>query len=303
MGEPMVTDGGRAGLEQSQHHPLAGRSQYSQTPQLQAGESLASSGSSEGDQTESIIQCIKACVIPGKVDEVTRLLRDLITATATTSAATNPQTLGTPQSDNDPVTIGQLKAILQETFQKPAAAIPQRPSYASVARQQATTPAGTYQVIPERRTRELRIRAENQAEDLARRSATEVIAAVNTAIGTGEAVATRRLPSGDIILTFQDSIPQVALQNQSWVQRAFGATARLFESEFTVIAKGLPVDRITRLNQSQLLSDLQLKIPEITKLKVEPARAPSARFTTAILHLRSAEAATRLCDRGLIWQA
>ena len=172
-----------------------------------------------------------------------------------------------------------------------------------MARQQATTPAGTYQVIPERRTRELRIRAENQAEDLARRSAVEVIAAVNTAIGTGEAVATRRLPSGDIVLTFQDSIPQVALQNQSWVQRAFGATARLFESEFTVIAKGLPVDRITRINQSQLLSDLQLKIPEITKLKIEPARAPLARFTTVILHLRSAEAATRLCDRGLIWQA
>ena len=29
MEEPMVTDGGRAGLEQSQHHPFAGQSQYS----------------------------------------------------------------------------------------------------------------------------------------------------------------------------------------------------------------------------------------------------------------------------------
>ena len=66
-------------------------------------------------------------------------------------------------------------------------------------------------MIPERRIRELRIRAENQAEDLARQSAIEVIAAVNTAISTGEAVATSRLPSGDIVLTFQDSIPQVAL--------------------------------------------------------------------------------------------
>jgi hypothetical protein len=70
-----------------------------------------------------------------------------------------------------------------------------------------------------------------------------------------------------------------------------------------VIVKGLPVDRIARTNQSQLLADLQLKIPELTKLKVEPARAPTARFTTAILYLHSAEAATRLCDRGLIWQA
>jgi len=303
MGEPMVTDGGRAGLEQSQHHPLAGRSQYSQTPQLQASEPPASSRSSDGDPTEAIIKCIKACVIPGKEDEVTRLLRDLtaiITTSGTTSALQTPRT---PNSDDEPVTIGQLKAILQETLQRPAVANPQRPSYASVARQHVTTPAVTYQAIPERRTRELRIRAENQAQDLARRSAIEVVAAANIALSTSEVVATRRLPSGDIILTFQDSIPQTALQNQGWVQRAFGETARLFESEFTVIAKGLPVDRITRINQSQLLIDLQSQAPEITRLKVEPARTPLARFTTLILHLRSAEAAKRLCNRGLIWQA
>src|ERR1700716_1600029 len=72
MGEPTVTDGGCAGLEQSQHHPLAGRSQYSPTPQLQASDSPGSSSSGEDDLTESLIQRIKACVIPGKVDEVTR---------------------------------------------------------------------------------------------------------------------------------------------------------------------------------------------------------------------------------------
>jgi uncharacterized paraquat-inducible protein A len=70
-----------------------------------------------------------------------------------------------------------------------------------------------------------------------------------------------------------------------------------------VIAKGLPVDRNMRVDKGVLLSDIQAHIPEVTKIKVEPARAPTAKFTTAVLHLRSAEAATRLCDRGLIWQA
>jgi hypothetical protein len=102
----------------------------------------------------------------------------------------------------------------------------------------------------------LRIRAEKQTEDLARRSAVEVVAAVNTAIGTGDVVATRRLPSGDTILTFQDVIPQAALRDQGWVQRAFGATAQLHESEFAVIAKGLPVDRITKVDHGQLLLDI-----------------------------------------------
>jgi hypothetical protein len=299
----MVTDGGCAGLEQSQHHPLAGRSQYSPTPQLQASDSPASSSSGEDDPTESLIHRIKACVIPGKVDEVTRLLRDLVAAAATTGTATSPRTPGTSISDDDPVTIGQLKTILQEALQKPTTTTPQRPSYASVARQHVTAPSGNYQIIPERRTRELRIRAENQTEDLARRSAVEVVTAANTAMGTSEVVATRRLPSGDTVLTFKDTIPKAALQDQGWVQRAFGPTAQLYESEYTVIAKGLPVDRITRTDQSLLLLDLQAQVPDITKLKVEPTRAPTARFTTVILHLRSTEAATRLCERGLIWQA
>ena len=208
MGEPMVTDGGCAGLEQSQHHPLAGRSQYSPTPQRQPSDSPASSSSGKDDPTNPLIQRIKACVIPGKVDEVTRLLRDLVAAAASaaSSTATSLRTPGTPISDDDPVTIGQLKVILQEALQKPVPASPLRPSYASVARQHVTAPSGNYQVIPERRTRELRIRAENQTEDLARRSAVEVVTAANTAIGSSEVVATRRLPSGDTVLTFKDSL-------------------------------------------------------------------------------------------------
>ena len=85
-----------------------------------------------------------------------------------------------------------------------------------------------------------------------------MVAAINTAIGTNNAIAIRRLLSGNVILTFRDSIPKVALQDQGWVQRAFGETAQLHESEFTVIAKGLPVDRITREDQNQLLSEVRV---------------------------------------------
>ena len=51
-------------------------------------------------------------MILGKEDEVMRLLRDLtaiITASGTTSTLQTPRT---PNSNNIPVTIGQLKAIL-----------------------------------------------------------------------------------------------------------------------------------------------------------------------------------------------
>jgi hypothetical protein len=127
MAEPMAMDGRIAGLEQSQHHPLAGRSQFN-TPsppsQTQASDSPASTQGGDGDPVESILQSIRACVIPGKEDEVSRLIRELrviVATAATTTAATSPWTSRTSFSDDDPVTIGQLKSILQETLQKPVA--------------------------------------------------------------------------------------------------------------------------------------------------------------------------------------
>ena len=115
----MAMDGGVAGLDQSDHHPLAGRSQYPPPLQTPASEPPTSSQGGTGDLASTIIQSIIACVIPGKKDEVTRLVRDLRAADATaaaTSAATSPRTSRTSFSDDDPVTIGQLKTILQETF-------------------------------------------------------------------------------------------------------------------------------------------------------------------------------------------
>ena len=118
MGEPMAMDGGTAGLEQSDHHPLAGQSQYSPPLQTQASESPVCSQGDASDLTESIIQRIVACVIPGKKDEVSCLVRDLRDAAAAvaTSAVMSLQTSRTSFSDDDPVTIGQLKTILQETL-------------------------------------------------------------------------------------------------------------------------------------------------------------------------------------------
>jgi hypothetical protein len=117
MGEPMVTDSGCASLEQSQHYPLAGRSQYSYTLTKSSGEEPANSRNSDDDETEMIERRIKACVILGKEEEVSRLLRDLIAATATATAKTTtpPRTPRTPL-DDDPVTIGQLRTMLKEAF-------------------------------------------------------------------------------------------------------------------------------------------------------------------------------------------
>jgi hypothetical protein len=173
----------------------------------------------------------------------------------------------------------------------------------SVVCQPTTAPTRNFQIIPECQTRELQIHNENPTEDLAHHSTVKVVATVNTTIGTNDTVATCQLPSSDVILTFQELIPLIVLSDQSWVQWAFRATTQLHESEFTVIVKGLPVDCITRVDSGRLLLDIQVQVPTLVKIKVEPPCAPTVKFTTAILHLHSAEAVTCLCERGLVWQA
>jgi hypothetical protein len=81
----------------------------------------------------------------------------------------------------------------------------------SVTRQPTAGPTRNVQIILERCTRELLICNGNPPEDLARHSAIEVVAVVNTTISTNNTVVTRRLPSGNVILTFQDIIPKTAL--------------------------------------------------------------------------------------------
>jgi hypothetical protein len=70
-----------------------------------------------------------------------------------------------------------------------------------------------------------------------------------------------------------------------------------------VIVKGLPVNRTTRVDPGQLLKNIQQRITKATRLKIELLRAPTVRFTTAVLHLYSIEAATRLYEQGLVWEA
>jgi hypothetical protein len=132
-------------------------------------------------------------------------------STVTTTAATSLRTSRTLVSDNDPVTISQLKAILQETLLKPLPVNLLRLLYVLVARQPTASPTRNVQIILERRTRELLICNRNPPKDLARHSTIEVVTVVNTIISTNNTVVTRRLPSSDIILTFQDIIPKTTL--------------------------------------------------------------------------------------------
>ena len=121
MGEPMVQDGGVAGLEQSVHHPMAGRSQYNLEVPYSSSEvaTTLQDGTVEA-AAESLEQCLLACILLGKQEEASTLLRTIIDASVIriVKATLNLHSPPTPPTDEELVIVGQLKTILQQVLQQ-----------------------------------------------------------------------------------------------------------------------------------------------------------------------------------------
>ena len=219
----------------------------------------------------------------------------------------------------DPVTRADLKAVettILKTIQKipaaPAAPAAPKTTWATVAAAAVTTAtkAGNYPwtprvIVPERRTREVIIHTQQQEEALAKRTPVQVTEAVNRAIGRGadRAIAARRLPSGDIIVTFTDDATKYT-EDTKWVEAAFGEKAELKTREFAVLAKGIPVNRLRNIyNAADILPALQRYTPGVNRCRIQLPRLPTAPYAELVLHMNSVEAAKKLCDRGLVWEA
>ena len=84
---------------------------------------------------------------------------------------------------------------------------------------------------------------------MAKRTPVQVTEAVNRAIGRGadRAIAARRLPSGDTVITFTDDATKYT-EDTKWVEAAFGEKAELKTREFAVLAKGIPANRLRSIH-------------------------------------------------------
>ncbi|KAG6043278.1 hypothetical protein E4U39_004752 [Claviceps sp. Clav50 group G5] len=87
------------------------------------------------------------------------------------------------------------------------------------------------------------------------RSPEEIVKAVNSAIKADVAVAARRLPSGDTVVTFRESSRPRADETE-WVQTALGPDATVNRRVFSVVVKGFPV----RLSQNQDREDIRKRL-------------------------------------------
>ena len=204
--------------------------------------------------------------------------------------------------DDKPVTRRDLKEALQQAMK---GSQQQRGSDATWAKVAAGAWQGpTAKALPQRRNKEVVIRAgEEQEPAMKERKPIAIVTAVNVALPGAKAIAARKLPSGDVVVTFDEKLPE-GVEGEGWVTKAFGNAAKLQRREIAVIAKGISLTRIKEIHEDNaLLTTLRQACPELNRCKKMIPKNPSARFGSVLLHVSTPAAAQKLCNDGLLWEA
>jgi len=188
----------------------------------------------------------------------------------------------------------------QETQQNPSQ--PRLATWATVAA--AATGSTTLPVKanpPSRLAREVLVRGAGLSASLAKRTPQEIVQAVNTASKTKGAIAARKLPSGDVVVTFcNDQTKQWHSTNLQWIQQAFGTQATEARRTTAVLVKGLRKIDLQGVTEATFQADLG---PAIETVRFRLPRDSKATRATALVAFRSLEEGRKACDQGLLWRA
>lgn len=300
----MAIDGGDGGIEQSRHHPNAEESAHG-TPATGANAVRAPT-----EQIQTIRRELASLLISTEsLDTVVDLavkLRDL------ESPRENSASKRIERATSEPITRAELENALEKTIEntikrlQTSHASPPRSSWASIAagaplQSHGPLPWELRVVLPARHNREVTIRA--TAPDVLSRNIPDTVKAINNLLECEEAIAARRLPSGDVRITFKENATKYK-GTDLWVTGAFGSGAMKAIREYTVVAKSLLTASLKDAHAApeQLLEELRgSNEPQITKIK--PMFSKEGLRCALLVSCNEVEAAKRLCNNGLIWRS
>ena len=99
----------------------------------------------------------------------------------------------------------------------------------------------TPKVIPARHGKEIIVKVGEAGEDILRRTPADTVQALGNTTKRRDAASARRLPSGDVAITFTGS-NQWWIDNKSeWLEKVFGPATQISLQTYLVLAKGLLV--------------------------------------------------------------
>jgi hypothetical protein len=193
------------------------------------------------------------------------------------------------------------------------------PTYASVAaaaaeiRRPGRAPITVgIKPVPARLERELLIHTGDKAFD---KTGAQIVQLVNNQMETGKALAGRRLPSGDYIITLDSKDTKEAWQKQTAWLEVFGEKAQISRREFSILAHGIVINQLQTQDQLAAIRRIYGQNPGLqgkaeilratwtkgTIRKWEQKGRPANGTGPLLISLASPEQANYIIDNGLIW--
>ena len=113
--------------------------------------------------------------------------------------------------------------------------------------------------VPARRARELVVAPGGESAAQRQRTSNEIVRDVNSALEEeGAVIAARRLPSGDVLITFQGEEGKKKWEKDHKGLTAFGENARYRTREFTVLVHGIRVVVVNPMNQDKAIVEIYI---------------------------------------------
>jgi hypothetical protein len=208
---------------------------------------------------------------------------------------------GLPEQGLRKLIAEEVKKAIVETNQRK----PQARTWADIAAGAPLgDPAAPQKVVPPRAARELTIRGAGMPAELAKRTPAQVIQAVNQASDRPNgAIAARKLPSGDIILTFKDPATKewYSANREKWVPKAFGPQAREATRTFAILVKGVHRKDLEGVSEATFQQEISLQSVDKVKFRLPVAKGYTR--ATILIALANQAEATKACEEGLLWRA
>ena len=199
-----------------------------------------------------------------------------------------------------------LTKIVRGLADKPVTA---KASYADILRSSAGPKVSVDRIapVPARRAREVIIAPGNEEPRQKQRSGLDIVRDINIELKDQSVVAARRLPSGDVMVTFEDQQKRDLWVKGPEIVRAFGETARVKTQEHTVLAHGIRVAAVDPARREEAIKGIIAQNPKLQG-RVEIVRLSWAKKTIKLgkriapLHIGVAtpEQANMLIEQGLL---
>ncbi|EAQ87044.1 hypothetical protein CHGG_08297 [Chaetomium globosum CBS 148.51] len=186
----------------------------------------------------------------------------------------------------------------QRKKQAPAPATTVARSWASVVAGGGELPK---KIIPGRLNKKILVRGSIEPS-LTWRSPQEIVQAVNGVSERKGAVAACKLPSGDVIVTFQDAeAKEWHAKNGGWIGTAFGEAAKEAKRTFAVLVKGMLKRDLKDVTEAAFGKQLGLQSVERVKFRIPTIEGVTR--ATALVTITSQEELKRACEEGVVWRA